>query len=364
MEKKIEEKIPNIFHFVLVKKIFSLSTILKKTALNINTIVSESIEVFGVFKPIEKKFDETEVKDFITSENESIYNLLSKKNNNYNEEFEEDLEKHLKLLKDLKKYQKEDSLGYKITYGPLLKIFNFNCKMKEIVLFSLFALNRDDCPRLNVKLINKIQKIYLGNEKKNESHQDHNQAQVLPGDERFLFNKATSGHFISPFINQNCQKNLYHQVKQAWLFRNKDIKLEKQIQYLLKDHPKRNKFEEPILQIECLSLDKYDYLQIFDFNFKYVFELFNYQNWYRSEYNDNFKENHYRNKKKIITYLNNLAFRLGKYTDFIEKMSEQNRFKYEKGILYLKVKKNDDMYILIYLFIRITQKNLLFNVYF
>lgn len=338
LEDKINDKTLDKHHHILLKRLHSLSRILEKIASNINIIFSECNEAFGVFfKPNQK--ESVDITKLIYSKNENLYDLLTKMN--VDDDFEENLENDLKKIKNLKKYQKEDSLGYKMNFWPMLKILNFKCYITERLLFTLFAYDQNASPKLKISLINKIQKTYFPAKKKNDISNEENQDKTQTLNEKDgygNFDPGVADYFVSEFISKKCQNHkLSAQVIRAWKFRNKTVKLERNVQFLLNKNFPEKKFEEPILQSVCLKIDKYDFLQIFDFNFKYVYGLFNFSNW-KANRKVNFFSPEARNKKKVIDYFSGLMYRLGKYLDYIETTYDFMDSKYEE-INYLKVKK-------------------------
>ena len=127
----------------------------------------------------------------------------------------------------------------------------------------------------------------------------------------------------------------------SWIFRYKPLKFEKYIQVLSDSILEKNRqytllYEDPILKNSL----KFDYEQILDFNFKYVWCNFSKNRWFQSKNEEKGKgQFQNKNKKKIVRFYINTIFYV---TLFVN--SKTNYQHTNEALKYLKVTKKSDSF--------------------
>ena len=339
-------KLYDINEILSFKTLYSISKKLKISAKHINHIFNQR-EIKLNSNP-KKKENLQAISENNEKERREIFNSLLNLCADEEHDIEVELSTELKNLREIQKNTFELAEN-RILFNNYLKISNYIYKLEENLLFSMFASSKP--PSLKPSFINKILKIYTSKKKRDEDidfegkiSYDFKTISILTMKKEFERNLLS---YLSISKKSLEDFDLKHALLKAAKFRYKDVRIEKYIQIRLNSYfGKKNKskalsFEEPLKNFIVQQKDKFDFVQTFDFHFKYVLPLLSKTQWLkkRGEYDDKL----FSNKLKMIKYY----FHLMRNLHFFLNLKKER--KVIQGIDFLKVIKSRSKFLTFFL---------------
>ena len=301
MTLKLEKKlnIYSINEVLAFKKLYSISKKLESIGNKINNILN--------YRKSKLKQPEEEIEDIpnkLVLEVERK-NIITDILNNYKHPDYPLKDKLQTLKKNKKKTFELDLTPNKILFNRYLKVLTYKCKIEESLIFSMFARDSNQKIKFKFPFINKILEMYMMRrkkyeEKKNEINHENNKeldVDIAKFIRKDIENKVLQHLAIS---ETNLDDHLADVVINAWRFRYKNANNEKYFQIQLNSLVDKDK----ALSYDIYEkIDKFDFIQVLDFNFKYILPYFSIAHWCNP-----IKpiENQTKNKSKMIFYFNNL----------------------------------------------------------